>query len=53
MKIEDLAYQVAGEAILLLEKKYGYHISSDHRKEIQTEMKGNVNRILAEMQKGR
>ncbi len=35
MKIEDLAFAVAGEALNLLEQNFHYRISDDHKKAVQ------------------
>lgn len=48
MKIEDLAYRIAGEALTLLEKKYHYRIAEDHRKDIQNTVRKNLNQYLKE-----
>jgi len=48
MKIEDLAYRIAGEALILLEKKYHYRIAEDHRKDIQNTIRKNLNQYLKE-----
>ena len=39
MKIEELVHRVAGEALSLLERRYHYRISEDHKKDIQNERK--------------
>ena len=48
MKIEDLAYRVAGEALSLLEKKYHYRIAEDHKKDIQNSIRKNLNQLIKE-----
>jgi len=48
MKIEDLAYRIAGEALTLLEKKYHYRIAEDHKKDIQNTVRKNLNQYLKE-----
>jgi hypothetical protein len=48
MKIEDLAYRIAGEALTLLEKKYHYRIAEDHKKDIQNSIRKNLNQYLKE-----
>jgi hypothetical protein len=48
VKIEQLVYRVAGEALTLLEKKYHYKIADDHRKDIQNTIRNNLNKYLAE-----
>jgi len=46
MKIEDLVYRIAGEALALLEKRYHYRISEEHKKDIQNTVRDNLNNIL-------
>jgi len=46
MKIEEVVYRTAGEALSLLEKRYHYRISEDHKKDIQNTVRDNLNRIL-------
>ena len=48
MKIEELAYRIAGEALTLLEKKYHYRIAEDHKKDIQNNIRKNLNQYLKE-----
>ena len=48
MKIERLAYRIAGEALSLLEKKYHYRIAEDHKKDIQNSIVKNLNQYLKE-----
>jgi len=48
MKIEDLAFRVAAEALTLLEKKYHYRIAEDHKKDIQNTIRKNLNQYLKE-----
>jgi hypothetical protein len=48
MKIEQLVYRVAGEALTLLERRYHYRIPDDHKKDIQTTVMENLNYILDE-----
>lgn len=48
MKIEQLAYRIAGEALALLEKKYHYKIAEDHKKDIQNSIRNNLNQYLAD-----
>ena len=43
MKIEALAYIVAGEALALLEKKYHYRIADEHKKDIQNTIQAHLN----------
>jgi len=49
MKIEDLAYRVAGEALTLLEKKYHYRVAEEHRKDIQNTIRKNLGQYLKDM----
>ena len=48
MKIEELVHKIAGEALNLLEKRYHYRISEDHKKDIQNTVRDNLNSILNE-----
>lgn len=48
MKIEDLAYRIAGEALNLLEERYHYRISEESKRGIAEEIRDNLNRILTE-----
>ena len=48
MKIEELVHRIAGEALSLLEKRYHYRISEDHKKDIQNTVRDNLNNILNE-----
>lgn len=48
MKIEEVAYRIAAETLDLLEKKYHYRISDEHKKDIQSSVLSSLNRILAE-----
>ena len=48
MKIEELVHRVAGEALNLLERRYHYRISEDHKKDIQNTVRDNLNAILNE-----
>ncbi|HUS57842.1 MAG TPA: hypothetical protein VM141_04245 [Planctomycetota bacterium] len=48
MKIEELVHRVAGEALNLLEKRYHYRISEEHKKDIQNTVRDNLNSILNE-----
>ena len=52
MKIEQLAYRIAGEALALLEKKYHYRIAEDHKKDIQNSVVRNLNQYLKEPAEG-
>ncbi|MBI2192192.1 MAG: hypothetical protein HYU36_09425 [Planctomycetes bacterium] len=48
MKIEELAYRIAGETLNLLEEKYHYRISDEHKKGIQREIRDNLMRYISE-----
>jgi len=48
MKIEELAFRIAGETLSLLEKKYHYRIAEDHKKDIQNAIRKNLNQLLKE-----
>ena len=50
MKIEEFAHRVAGEALSLLEKRYHYRISDDHKRDIQRTIREGLKDLLAEMQ---
>ena len=47
MKVEDLAYAIAGETIAILEEKYHYRIPDEHKRDIQREVQGKLADILA------
>jgi len=47
MKIEDLAYAIAGETIAVLEQKYHYRIPDEHKRDIQRSVQERLNDILA------
>ena len=46
MKIEDVAYAIAGETIAVLEQKYHYRIPEEHKRDIQRTVQGKLNEIL-------
>jgi hypothetical protein len=48
MKIEQLVYRVAEETLGLLEKRYHYRISDEHKKDIKNTIKDSINSLLAE-----
>ena len=48
MKIEDVAHRIAGEALSLLEKRYHYRVSEDHKRDIQRTIRENLSQILSE-----
>jgi hypothetical protein len=50
MKIEDVAYAVAGETLSVLEQKYHYRIPEEHKRDIQRTVQGNLNDILTRTQ---
>jgi hypothetical protein len=47
MKLEDLAYLIAGEALRQLETKYHYRVPEAHKKEVQTAVRDNLNHVMA------
>jgi hypothetical protein len=47
MKIEELAYAVAGKTLEVLEQKYHYRIPEEHKRDIQRAVQGTLNEILA------
>ena len=47
MKIEDLAWRVSIETLNLLEEKYHYRISDEHKKGIQKEIRENLNNYIS------
>lgn len=47
MKIEDVAYAIAGETIAVLEEKYHYRIPEEHKRDIQRSVQEKLNDILA------
>jgi len=47
MKIEDVAYAVAGETLVVLEQKYHYRIPDEHKRDIQRTVAGKLTEILA------
>ena len=49
MKIEEFAHRVAGEALSLLEKRYHYRISDDHKRDIQRTIRESLKDLLAEV----
>lgn len=46
MKIHDFAHQVAQRTIELLEEKQHYKVSEEHRKQILTLIRDEVDQIL-------
>ena len=49
MKIEEVAYAVAGNTLQVLEEKYHYRIPEEHKRDIQRTVQENLNVILAGM----
>ena len=47
MKIEDVAYAIAGETIAVLEEKYHYRIPEEHKRDIQRSVQEKLRDILA------
>ena len=47
MKIEDVAYAIAGETIAVLEEKYHYRIPEEHKRDIQRSVQDKLSGILA------
>ncbi len=50
MKIEEVAYAIAGETIVVLEEKYHYRIPEEHKRDIQRSVQERLNAILASAQ---
>lgn len=50
MKIEEVAYAIAGETLAVLEQKYHYRIPDEHKRDVQRTVQGNLNEILAKVQ---
>lgn len=46
MKIEDLAFAVAGETLELLEQKYHYRIPDEHKRDIQRLVQTKLNEVM-------
>lgn len=51
MKIEELAFAVAGETLELLEQKYHYRIPDEHKLDIQRLVQTKLNDILTQAKK--
>jgi hypothetical protein len=47
MKIEDVAFLVAGETLTQLEQRFHYRIPDENKREIQNVVKATLNDILA------
>jgi len=46
MKIENLAYQIAGETLHMLEVRFHYRVTEEHKKEIQEAVRDDLDGIL-------
>ena len=51
MKIEDVAYAIAGEALVVLEQKYHYRIPDEHKRDIQRTVQSRLTEILVRASK--
>lgn len=51
MKVEDLAYAIAGETIAILEEKYHYRIPDEHKRDIQRSVQARLGEILTKAAK--
>ena len=51
MKIEEVAYAVAGETLSVLEQKYHYRIPDEHKRDVQRIVQASLNDILARTEK--
>jgi hypothetical protein len=49
MKIEEVAYAVAGETLVVLEQRYHYRIPDEHKRDIQRTVQGNLGAVLERM----
>ena len=47
MKIEEVAYAIAGQTLAVLEQKYHYRIPEEHKRDIQRTVQASLNDILA------
>ncbi len=47
MKIEEVAYAVAGKTLALLEEKYHYRIPVEHKRDVQQAVQEQLNTILS------
>lgn len=47
MKIEDVAYAVAGKTLAILEEKYHYRIPVEHKRDVQRTVQERLTEILA------
>ena len=52
MKIEDLAYRIAGETLSILEQNFHYRIPDDHKRSIQREVVEKLNEMIREGEGG-
>jgi len=46
MKIEEVAYVIAGKTLAVLEEKYHYRIPDEHKRDIQRAVQGSLNEVL-------
>ena len=46
MKIEDVAYAIAGETLSVLEEKYHYRIPDEHKRDIQRTVQSRLSAVL-------
>ncbi len=46
MKIEEVAYLIAGKTLAVLEEKYHYRIPDEHKRDIQRTVQGSLNELL-------
>lgn len=46
MKIEQLAFAIAGETLEVLESKYHYRIPEEHKRDVQRSVQERLNEIL-------
>ena len=51
MKIEEVAYAIAGKTLAILEEKYHYRIPDEHKRDIQRSVQEKLNEVLATPQK--
>ena len=47
MKIEEVAYAIAGQTLAVLEQKYHYRIPKEHKRDVQRTVQASLNDILA------
>ena len=46
MKLEDVAYAIAGETLSVLEQKYHYRSPDEHKRDIQRTVQANLGSVL-------